>query len=170
MADKRITDHPPAGDRVRRVGPNDANVSIDQTTLDRLEAHAESSDQEIEQRLQKLDREWSFDRLMAAQGAVVGLSGMLLALFSDQLWLVMTAFALVMLLAYAVFGWCPPVETLRRLNIRTEQEIARERYALKALRGDFARTDITGQDRSGRDRARTAYDVAAGIAAEQAGK
>ena len=41
------------------------------------------------------------------------------------------------LLQHAVEGWCPPVPLLRRLGFRTEAEIQRERYALKALRGDF---------------------------------
>ncbi len=45
----------------------------------------------------------------------------------------MTAF----LFQHAVQGWCPPVPVLRRLGFRTTYEIDRERYALKALRGDF---------------------------------
>ena len=36
-----------------------------------------------------------------------------------------------------VQGWCPPVPVFRRLGVRTREEIDRERYALKALRGDF---------------------------------
>jgi hypothetical protein len=39
---------------------------------------------------------------------------------------------------HAIEGWCPPVPILRRLGIRTREEIDRERYALKALAGDFA--------------------------------
>jgi len=42
------------------------------------------------------------------------------------------------LLLHAIQGWCPPVPVLRRLGIRTREEIDRERYALKALAGDFA--------------------------------
>jgi hypothetical protein len=38
---------------------------------------------------------------------------------------------------HAVQGWCPPVPVLRRLGFRTASEIDHERYALKALRGDF---------------------------------
>jgi hypothetical protein len=38
---------------------------------------------------------------------------------------------------HALQGWCPPLPLLRRLGVRTQQEIERERYALKALRGDF---------------------------------
>ena len=38
-------------------------------------------------------------------------------------------------------------EILRRLGIRTQTEIDHERYALKALRGDFKRINGDGNDR-----------------------
>jgi hypothetical protein len=41
------------------------------------------------------------------------------------------------LLQHALQGWCPPVSLFRRLGVRTSAEIEQERYALKALRGDF---------------------------------
>lgn len=34
-------------------------------------------------------------------------------------------------------GWAPPVPILRTIGVRTLQEIDHEKYALKALRGDF---------------------------------
>ena len=51
------------------------------------------------------------------------------------------------LLQHALQGWCPPLPLLRRLGVRTQAEIERERYALKAIRGDFAGVGT----RSGRD-------------------
>ena len=56
------------------------------------------------------------------------------------------------LLQHAVQGWCPPVPVLRHLGFRTQSEIEEERYALKALRGDF-RNVPTGD---GQDRGQTA--------------
>jgi hypothetical protein len=41
------------------------------------------------------------------------------------------------LFQHALQGWCPPVPVLRRLGFRTMREIDTERYALKAIRGDF---------------------------------
>jgi hypothetical protein len=38
---------------------------------------------------------------------------------------------------HAFQGWCPPVPLLRFFKIRTRPEIDREKYALKAMRGDF---------------------------------
>jgi hypothetical protein len=40
-------------------------------------------------------------------------------------------------LQHAVQGWCPPLPVFRRIGVRTRREINREKYALKALRGDF---------------------------------
>jgi hypothetical protein len=48
---------------------------------------------------------------------------------------------LAFLFQHALQGWCPPVPILRRLAFRTASEIEHERYALKALRGDFSRLD-----------------------------
>lgn len=42
-----------------------------------------------------------------------------------------------MLLLHGVHGWYPLLPVFRRMGLRTRREIAAERYALKALRGDF---------------------------------
>jgi len=44
-------------------------------------------------------------------------------------------------------GWCPPLPVLRRLGFRTAFEIDYDRYALKALRGDFAEIHPNKRDR-----------------------
>lgn len=51
------------------------------------------------------------------------------------------------LLQHSVQGWCPPISLFRRLGVRTATEIDEERYALRALRGDFR--DVSASD--GRD-------------------
>ena len=44
---------------------------------------------------------------------------------------------------------CPPVPLFRRIGIRTQSEIELERYALKALRGDFGPLAATVEPRVG---------------------
>ncbi len=44
----------------------------------------------------------------------------------------------------ALQGWCPPLPLLRRLGLRTAEEISQERNALKALRGDFDKVKKAG--------------------------
>ena len=41
------------------------------------------------------------------------------------------------LLSHGLRGWNPMIPALRRIGIRTRNEIDREIYALKAARGDF---------------------------------
>src|SRR3954471_19127459 len=66
----------------------------------------------------------------------LALTGTLLGAFVDKrlaLPVAVTAF----LLQHAVQGWCPPVPFFRKRGVRTMLEIDEERFALKALRGDF---------------------------------
>jgi hypothetical protein len=60
------------------------------------------------------------------------------------------AFAGVVLLWHSLIGWSPLLPILRARGVRTPAEIAQERYALKALRGDFQQTltITTPQDRA----------------------
>jgi hypothetical protein len=56
-------------------------------------------------------------------------------------WLILPSIVLPFLFQHAMQGWCPPVPLFRRLGVRTREEIDREKYALKALRGDFEEID-----------------------------
>ena len=49
----------------------------------------------------------------------------------------MSVLLLAFFIWHALQGWCPPIPILRYFKIRTRPEIDREKYALKAMRGDF---------------------------------
>jgi hypothetical protein len=66
------------------------------------------------------------------------LTGLALGFFSDRRWFLLSGAVLAFLAQHAVQGWCPPLAALRRMGVRTRREIDQERYALKALRGDFS--------------------------------
>jgi hypothetical protein len=55
----------------------------------------------------------------------------------DRRFLLLPAAVLTFLAQHALQGWCPPLPILRRHGVRAAREIERERYAIKALRGDF---------------------------------
>jgi len=93
---------------------------------------------EIEERLDDLDREWDIERTLEANAASISLIGLGLGMAMDRRFLWLPVGVAAFLLQHAVQGWCPPVSVFRRLGVRTAGEIAQERYALKALRGDFA--------------------------------
>jgi hypothetical protein len=100
-------------------------------------AHYAVHPEQINQRLEQLDREWDTERTLEANAASLAFAGTALGALSSRWWLLLPATVTAFLFQHAVQGWCPPLPVLRRLGVRTAQEIEAERYALKALRGDF---------------------------------
>ena len=72
-------------------------------------------------------------------------TGSLLASVVDRRWMLLPLAVGAFLVQHALQGWCPPVEIFRRMGVRTRPEIDREKYALKALRGDFAEVNDSPQ-------------------------
>jgi hypothetical protein len=112
---------------------------------------------DIQDRLDDLDREWDIERTLEANASIVALTGLVLGATVDRRFNALPAMVAGFLLMHAVQGWCPPVPIFRRMGVRTMREIDTERYALKALRGDFTRISDDG---SVTDRARAAVRAA----------
>ena len=146
------------------------------TTKDRVPAHTEPSinaqiasetrqrvqkfalrPAAIDERLNDLDQEWDIERAIEANASTLAFIGVALGFFVSPYWLVLPALVTGFLFQHAVQGWCPPVPVLRRLGYRTSYEIEQERYALKAIRGDFVGTEQSS------DRALGAVDLAAPV-------
>jgi hypothetical protein len=104
----------------------------------------------IGERLTELDREWDIERTLEANAATLAFTGVLLGAAVDKRWLALPALVTAFLFQHAVQGWCPPLPVLRRLGFRTMREIDTERYALKALRGDFGPLGPGPHDRDSR--------------------
>lgn len=127
-----------SGDRVRQNTPDDLNREVDRQIAVRVRELALSGDRSaISERIDELDREWDIERALQANAAALGLGGLILGAAANKKWLALPGVVLPFLLQHAVQGWCPPVPLFRRLGYRTRQEIDREKYALKDLRGDF---------------------------------
>lgn len=92
----------------------------------------------ISRRLEELDAEWDIERTLEANAATASLIGLTLGATVDRRWFIFPAIVAGFLLQHALQGWCPPLPVFRRMGIRTSYEIDYERYALKAMRGDFA--------------------------------
>ena len=90
------------------------------------------------------------ERTLEANAASLAFAGIVLAATGDRRWLALPALVTAFLLQHAVQGWCPPVPVLRKLGFRTMREIDTERFALKALRGDFGPIGPGKQDRNSR--------------------
>jgi hypothetical protein len=127
---------PSTSTRVPRYSPSSANRRIEEEIAESVRWHAEHPDQ-IDRRLWELDAEWDIERTLEANAATLALTGTLLGIFADRRFLAVPVVVTGFLLQHALQGWCPPVPLFRKAGVRTMREIDTERYALKALRGDF---------------------------------
>lgn len=127
----------PTARRVIDHTPPEVNEQIRTLTRARLREMSGRLE-EIENRLNQLSGEWDIERTLEANAAIITLISLALGT-RWKTWRLLPAIVSGFLLQHAVQGWCPPVSIFRRLGVRTMKEIDRERYALKALRGDFQR-------------------------------
>ena len=126
--------------RVADQTPFHINQRIRRATDNRVARYAAEGPDAVRRRLTELDYEWDMERTLEANAAAVSLVGLSLGAVVDRRWFILPALVSFFLLQHALQGWCPPVSLFRRLGVRTSTEIEHERYALKALRGDFADT------------------------------
>jgi len=128
---------PANAERVSINTDEQVNRLIRQRTKARIEAIAAEGQLAIEHRLRQLDEEWDIERYVETMAPTFTLVGIGLGLTRHRIWFVLPLVVQTFFLQHALQGWCPPIPVLRRLGVRTCHEIEQERYALKALRGDF---------------------------------
>jgi hypothetical protein len=123
---RRVTDQsdPAVTDGIRRQ--TEANLAY-------FAAHPD----EIDRRLRELDSEWDVERALETGSSSLTLTGLVLGTVGSRKWLLLSLAVQGFFMQHALQGWCPPLPVFRRLGFRTQYEIERERYALKAIRGDF---------------------------------
>jgi hypothetical protein len=124
-------------DRVQRNTSKKVNERIASQTEVNIARLAHARSYEIEQRLAGLEEEWDIERYLETMAPSFTLFGLGMGVTVNKKWLLLPLVIQSFFLQHALQGWCPPVPVLRRLGIRTRDEIDREKYALKALRGDF---------------------------------
>ncbi len=134
------------GDRVRANTPSEINQAIDTEIAATVRFYASKTNYEITRRIKELDLEWDIERYLEANAAIFTSIGTVLGLKKSRSWFILPLTVSAFLFQHAVQGWCPPVSVFRRLGIRTRKEIEVEKYALKALRGDF--DEISDHDSS----------------------
>lgn len=132
---------PSTTERVPQHTAEVVNERIEQCTIQAVERAAAAGPAGIQKRLDELEREWDIERALEANASSLALVGLALGAFVSRRFFLLPAAVAAFLLQHALQGWCPPLPVLRRLGYRTQAEIERERYALKALRGDFRALD-----------------------------
>ena len=128
---------PSSKDRVPSQTSERDNRRIHQQMFERVRDYS-GHPEEIGERIDQLDREWDVERALEVNASSLMLVSILLGAAADRRWLLLSGTVAGFLLQHGLQGWCPPLPVLRKLGFRTRAEIDEERYALKALRGDFS--------------------------------
>jgi hypothetical protein len=130
--------HAPVTDRVRANTWPPINDRLDRQLQQRLrDAGGSASIEDLTRRITRLGDEWDFDRTVETEASLMGLIGLALAVTASSRLLLLPALVSTMLVLHETHGWYPLLPLFRRVGVRTQNEIDRERYSLKALRGDF---------------------------------
>jgi hypothetical protein len=146
-------------DRVPENTGSDVNEHLRLDTEKRVNFYA-AHPELLNKRLDELDREWDVERVLETEAPTMTFTGMLLSMALGRKWLALPIFAQSMVLLHSLQGFYPLLPLFRRMGLRTEKEIGAERYALKALRGDFQ--ELRGEQRQGdpAERADRAFEAA----------
>lgn len=119
-----------AFDRVRNATDQEINSRIDGVTNSNIQFYSNRPVWEVKQRIIALEKEWDIERVLEVNASTLALSGLVLGMTVNKKWLALPALVLPFLLQHGLQGWCPPLPILRRMGIRTRDEIDREKYAL----------------------------------------
>lgn len=88
-------------------------------------------------RIAGLDQEWDAEKFVNVSLTGLGVFGLVTGLAGSRLGRLLLWIATPLLLMHALGKWSPSQSTLRSVGFRSRREIDEEKYALKALRGDF---------------------------------
>lgn len=127
-------------DAARSHVPAEVNKRIDERVERCVRHMAEQDRGEISCYLEKLDREWDLNRAVTVVGSLVTMMGLALGRRDGGGWRVLGGVAAALVLQHGLFGFGPLSRLVRVLGgVRSRREIDLEKFALKALRGDFER-------------------------------
>jgi predicted phage tail protein len=119
------------------VKKDDASANaLDEKTKENIKKYVEQGTGAIDERIKELDSSWDSDRVFQLNIAVLLVAGSLL-LTGNKKWLLLGGVLTAFLAQNALQGSCAPVQLFRMFGMRSRKEIDREKFALKALRGDF---------------------------------
>ncbi|KKB33542.1 YgaP family membrane protein [Bacillus thermotolerans] len=124
---------PATTERVKEHTNPKINAEIEAQIEENIKFYRDKSREEIKARIDELNREWDTERVLEANASSLVLSSSILALTVNRKWAILSGVVGGFLLQHALQGWCPPLEVIRRMKIRTSSEINKEKIALIKL-------------------------------------
>jgi hypothetical protein len=113
------------------------STSVEKQIQEKINYYYYQDQEQINLRLLQLDNEMDLETYLQTETSAVNIAGLILALTSGKKWLILPFISSLFVLSNLMRGDKPPLTFLRKLGLRRRAEIEKERYALKAIRGDF---------------------------------
>ena len=110
-------------------------------TWDNIRFYGFQGEEGLTERIRALEGEWDAEKFAMVSLSGLGLLGLLMGLFGSRLWRVLTWVSLPLLLLAGLEKWRPSKGIISTLGLRSRKENLSEKYALKALRGDFQKVE-----------------------------
>lgn len=106
-------------------------------TRDNIRFYGSLGREGIDERIRALEDEWDVERAVLVGLSGAGAAGLIIGLLGSRVWRLLAWIALPLLFLFAQDKWKPSNGILKTLGLRSRKDILEEKYALKALRGDF---------------------------------
>jgi len=116
---------------------NKVNQDIRNKTVRCIDTFKDGGEKALSDKIGKLEREWDTERYLETNAASIIFLTSLLCCKKSRAFVLTGAVGLFML-QHALQGWCPPLPIIRKLGVRSAEEINNEKTALKLIRGDFS--------------------------------
>ncbi|MES2559370.1 MAG: hypothetical protein V4590_06495 [Bacteroidota bacterium] len=123
-----------------KTGNDDSSanrMSIDETTRENIQKYVDQGESAIDRRIRELDNKWDMERTLRLNISILALAGVLFGTYKKNRWSVLSIAVTAFVAQQLISKWYPTRSLLKKLGLQTHREIEHEKYALKALRGDF---------------------------------
>jgi len=128
---------PPSTKRVELKTNKKVNQIIKTKTVNRIKQYMNTTPEDITRRIKQLNNEWDTERVLETNASIFIVISIVLGFFISSNWFIFAFIVGFFLLVHAIYGWCPPLPIIRRLGVRTPEEINDEKTVMKFIRGDF---------------------------------
>lgn len=127
---------PSTKSRIAMNTPESINGEIERQIEANVNYFKRQDKETIERRINHLDQEWDTERVLELNMASIALVSSLLGLTVNKKWMYLSGAVSAFMLQHAIQGWCPPLPLIRKLGVRTIDEINLEKQALQNLLDD----------------------------------
>ncbi len=132
-------DMPNSENNPRKPFQNISNTPGSEKAVRSQPAVISEANQRVDNRITELEKEWDVERTVELNCAVLAIAGTALGILVHRRWFALPVLAATFLAQNSIQGWNPLIPVFKKFGFRNKKEINREKYALKALRGDFKR-------------------------------